>query len=96
MLPADRADKASGRVCLFMVEGHVTDSAGMETIRRFLVAQTRLPKQSGHCALHKQEVTIRDDGSKIVMRGCCREAVCRVRLRVCLIIACSFLCGFWP
>jgi hypothetical protein len=60
-----------------MVEGHVTDLAGIETIRRFLVAQYRLPKQPTICPLHKEEVSIRDDGSKIVMNGCCREAVNR-------------------
>lgn len=56
-----------------MVEGHVTDPAGVEKLRIYL----RSPHRPSICPEHSVGVQIVDDstGGKIIMTGCCKAFI---------------------
>lgn len=62
-----------GSASVFMVEGHVTDPAGVEKLRIYL----RSPHRPTTCPQHGISVQIVDDltGNKIIMLGCCKAFI---------------------
>ncbi|MEJ7709579.1 MAG: hypothetical protein WKF84_06900 [Pyrinomonadaceae bacterium] len=59
-----------------MAEGHITDPKGMTKIRIYLHCSDYGRQHSlSNCGEHGSNVHIRDEGSKIVMKGCCRAII---------------------